>query len=66
MKRFIIEQADADIISHCGLARIGQAIKHHASIVYAPISTITKDKKRDPDMHQPRQVAPVMSNIARG
>jgi len=44
MKGFIIEQADADIISHCGLAPIAQAIKHHASIVYAPISTITKDK----------------------
>jgi len=41
MKGFIIEQADADIISHSGLVLIAQAIKHHASIVYAPISTLT-------------------------
>ena len=32
MKRFIIEQSDADIISHCGLSPIGQAIKHHTSL----------------------------------
>ncbi len=32
MKRFVIEQSDADIISHSGLALIGQAIKHHTNL----------------------------------
>jgi len=32
MKRFIIEQSDADIISHSGLALIGQALKRHTNM----------------------------------
>ena len=32
MKRFVIEQSDADIISHNGLALIGQAIKRHTNL----------------------------------
>ena len=32
MKRFKIEQSDADIISHSGLSLIGQAIKHHTNL----------------------------------
>jgi hypothetical protein len=32
MKRFKIEQSDADIISHSGLALIGQAIKRHTNL----------------------------------
>jgi hypothetical protein len=32
MKRFKIEQSDADIISHSGLALIGQAIKNHTTL----------------------------------
>ncbi len=32
MKRFKIEQSDADIISHSGLALIGQAVKRHTSL----------------------------------
>ncbi len=32
MKRFKIEQSDADIISHSGLSLIGQAIKQHTNL----------------------------------
>ncbi|WP_260296034.1 IS1380 family transposase [Sedimenticola hydrogenitrophicus] len=32
MKRFKIEQSDADIVSHGGLALIGQAVKRHTNI----------------------------------
>ncbi len=32
MKRFKIEQSDADIISHSGLALIGQAVKRHTNL----------------------------------
>jgi len=32
MKRFKIEQSDADIVSHSGLSLIGQAIKRHTSL----------------------------------
>ncbi|WP_293653803.1 hypothetical protein, partial [Thiolapillus sp.] len=32
MKRFIIEQSSADIISHSGLSLIGQAIKQYTHL----------------------------------
>ena len=32
MKRFKIEQSDADIISHSGLSLIGQAIKQYTNL----------------------------------
>ncbi len=32
MKRFIIEQSSADIISHSGLSLIGQAIKRYTHL----------------------------------
>lgn len=32
MKRFKLEQSNADIISHSGLSLIGQAIKHHTNL----------------------------------
>jgi len=32
MKRFILEQSDAEIISHNGLSLIGQAIKNFTSL----------------------------------
>lgn len=31
MKRFKIEQSDSDIISHSGLALVGQAVKRHTN-----------------------------------
>jgi len=31
MKRLKIEQPDADIVGHCGLTVIGQAVKHHTN-----------------------------------
>lgn len=32
MKRFILEQSDAEIISHSGLSLIGQAIKQYTNL----------------------------------
>jgi len=32
VKRFIIEQSDADIVSHSGLSLIGQAVKRHTNL----------------------------------